>query len=96
MLYVTIFSGDSLDYHNGQFFSTYDQKNDKIINGNCSGYYKNVGWWFKDCHEALPTGEYKPSSDPDKGRKDGIYWTYWKKDSAYKSFRMKMRPIQNT
>lgn len=49
-------SGDSLAYHSGSEFSTYDSDND-VASGDCSEAYKG-GWWFKSCHYSNLNGDY--------------------------------------
>ncbi len=43
-------AGDSLAYHNGMKFSTYDRDND-LSTRNCVSYHKG-GWWYNNCYEA--------------------------------------------
>ena len=65
-------AGDSLQYegdyngdgkfgnynHNGMGFSTYDQDNDRLANGNCAKS-KTAGWWFNKCSRSCLTGNQK-------------------------------------
>ncbi|XP_022221690.2 angiopoietin-related protein 7-like [Drosophila obscura] len=41
-------AGDSLTYHKGNKFSTFDRDNDSANNMNCAQYHL-AGWWFKNC-----------------------------------------------
>ncbi|KAH8253039.1 hypothetical protein KR032_003255, partial [Drosophila birchii] len=43
-------AGDSLTYHKGQAFSTFDRDNDDYVERNCAQYYLGA-WWFKSCCE---------------------------------------------
>ena len=54
-LHVSGYSGnavDSLSYHNGMMFTTYDRDNDpwtsSSYNGNCAVLYGG-GFWYKSC-----------------------------------------------
>ena len=40
---------DSMRYHNGMQFSTYDQENDRSSILNCAVKYKCNGWWYNSC-----------------------------------------------
>ncbi|KAH8314527.1 hypothetical protein KR059_011593, partial [Drosophila kikkawai] len=43
-------AGDSLNYHKGQAFSTFDRDNDAIKGKHCAQYYLGA-WWYKSCFE---------------------------------------------
>lgn len=56
-LFLEGYSGplpDELYYHNGSYFSTYDQNHD-LPTQYCSSIYRG-GWWYNDCWNVLPTG----------------------------------------
>ena len=56
-LFLKGYSGslpDELSYHNGSYFSTYDQ-NHNLPTQYCSLIYRG-GWWYNDCWSVLPTG----------------------------------------
>ena len=65
---------DSLTYHNGMNFSTYDQDND-VYNGNCASSYKGA-WWYKSCHYSNLNGQYL--SGVHSSYADGVTWYHWK------------------
>nr|XP_034309688.1 ficolin-2-like [Crassostrea gigas] len=64
-------AGDSMWYHDGMFFSTYDSDNDYWSN-NC-GLTRRGGWWYNSCHKANLNGEYGNTD-----HSNGINWYYWK------------------
>lgn len=43
-----ILTGDSLSYHAGQKFSTYDVDNDEWKEGSCASEHEGA-WWYKEC-----------------------------------------------
>lgn len=47
----------------GQFFSTYDEDNDKLADGSCAELH-GTGWWHDDCYDMSIAGS-------DDG---GVYW----------------------
>jgi len=49
--------GDSLTYHNGRMFTTYDADND-AHSKNCASSYRS-GWWYNACHYSNLNGEYQ-------------------------------------
>ncbi|KAL5517896.1 hypothetical protein EMCRGX_G003531 [Ephydatia muelleri] len=80
-------AGDSMSYHNGMKFSTYDQDND-VWNGNCAQTYKGA-WWHNQCHFSNLNGAYLGT--PSNGGTittfaDGVIW-YHLKNSYYYSVK---------
>ncbi|XP_065928776.1 ficolin-2-like [Magallana gigas] len=73
-LHVNGYSGDAEDsmwYHDGMFFSTYDSDND-YADYNCGLRWRG-GWWYRGCHRANLNGDY---GNNDYG--EGINWYHWK------------------
>jgi len=48
--------GNSLSYHSGRPFSTYDRDNDAWVN-NCASYFHGA-WWYGACHHSNLNGRY--------------------------------------
>ncbi|XP_059848028.1 microfibril-associated glycoprotein 4-like isoform X2 [Hypanus sabinus] len=81
-------AGDSLVYHNGLKFSTFDKNQEGPIN--CA--QKNSGaFWYKSCHTVNLNGLYLRG--PHASYANGIHWATW---TGYyyslKATAMKMRP----
>lgn len=53
-------AGDSMTYHHGRPFSTYDQDNDIAVT-NCALSYKGA-FWYKNCHRVNLMGRYGDNS----------------------------------
>ncbi|XP_062578876.1 ryncolin-1-like [Saccostrea cucullata] len=64
-------AGDSFSYHNGMYFSTYDNDND-VSSSNC-GQVRHGAWWYRSCHKSNLNGEYDNTD-----YSDGINWYHWK------------------
>ena len=52
--------GDSMTYHHGRPFSTYDHDNDIAVT-NCALSYKGA-FWYKNCHRVNLMGRYGDNS----------------------------------
>ena len=81
-------SGDSLSYHNGNQFSTFDSDHDRHVQ-NCAVDYKG-GLWYNACHEVNLNGPYyeQPACDPTKG----VIWYRYKGHSySLKFSEMKLK-----
>ncbi|XP_026767085.1 microfibril-associated glycoprotein 4-like [Pangasianodon hypophthalmus] len=84
--YIDGGAGDSLTYHNGKQFATFD----KDIN-NCAKTYEG-GFWFDGCHHTNPNGVYKWGRGV--AAYTGVHWHHWKGDYySLKSIVMKMRRV---
>jgi ficolin len=69
--------GNSLRYHSGRPFSTYDRDNDAWAN-NCASYFHGA-WWYGACHHSNLNGRYYPypGSHPNNYA-DGADWLTFK------------------
>jgi ficolin len=92
-LYIDDYSGDagdSLQYHNGQVFSTQDRD---LSFGQCAKKF-NGAWWYRECMMSCLTGEYM-NGQHDTLPYHGIYWKTWKGPHySYKRAEMKFRLMQ--
>ncbi|XP_042860774.1 angiopoietin-related protein 6-like [Penaeus japonicus] len=86
--------GDSMEYHNGMDFSTYDEDNDGASGGSCSDWSGGGGWWYNYCYYSNPTGIYPPADLPEGAEVDHLLeWRKWQGYYTYlSSFYMKIRP----
>ncbi|KFP51908.1 Tenascin-R, partial [Cathartes aura] len=79
-------AGDSMTYHNGRSFSTFDKDNDSAIT-NCALSYKGA-FWYKNCHRVNLMGRYG-----DNSHSQGVNWFHWKGHEYSIQFAgMKLRP----
>ncbi|XP_016518255.1 tenascin isoform X7 [Poecilia formosa] len=79
-------AGDSMSYHQGRPFSTYDNDNDIAVT-NCALSYKGA-FWYKNCHRVNLMGKYGDSS-----HSKGINWFHWKgHEHSIEFAEMKIRP----
>ncbi|KAM8718066.1 hypothetical protein ACLKA7_004726 [Drosophila subpalustris] len=80
-------AGDSLSYHRGMKFTTFDKDNDDWEGVNCA--IKDTGaWWYKNCHYSQLTGTYR-----DNGYKKGVNWYHFRGDEySLKRAIMMIRP----
>ncbi|XP_064163747.1 tenascin-like isoform X3 [Anguilla rostrata] len=80
-------AGDSLSYHQGRPFSTYDNDNDIAVT-NCALSYKGA-FWYKNCHRVNVMGRYG-----DHSHSKGVNWFHWKgHEHSIEFVEMKMRPV---
>uniref|UniRef100_A0A8C5BEP3 Zmp:0000000846 n=1 Tax=Gadus morhua TaxID=8049 RepID=A0A8C5BEP3_GADMO len=80
-------AGDSLTYHHGRPFSTFDNDNDVAVT-NCALSYKGA-FWYKNCHRVNLMGKYA-----DESHSKGINWFHWKgHEHSIQFAEMKMRPV---
>ncbi|XP_059870240.1 tenascin isoform X5 [Delphinus delphis] len=79
-------AGDSMAYHNGRSFSTFDKDTDSAIT-NCALSYKGA-FWYKNCHRVNLMGRYG-----DNNHSQGVNWFHWKGHEYSIQFaEMKLRP----
>ncbi|XP_024150620.1 microfibril-associated glycoprotein 4 [Oryzias melastigma] len=85
-------AGDSLSYHNGNKFSTFDKDQDKLAS-NCAKSYLGA-FWYGDCHYTNPNGVYRWGRDGAL-RAIGVEWHRWKGyDYSLKTISFKIRPVK--
>ncbi|XP_052898696.1 microfibril-associated glycoprotein 4-like [Anopheles moucheti] len=82
-------AGDSLSFHIGSKFTTYDQDND-VHASNCATLY-NGGWWFKDCYSCFLNGDYIPTPQNQNVEKGLIWVSFTGPFSSLKSSKMMVR-----
>ncbi|XP_053138578.1 tenascin isoform X1 [Hemicordylus capensis] len=79
-------AGDSMTYHSGRPFSTFDKDSDSAIT-NCALSYKGA-FWYKNCHRVNLMGRYG-----DNSHSQGVNWFHWKGHEYSIQFaEMKLRP----
>ncbi|XP_074251329.1 tenascin isoform X7 [Saimiri boliviensis] len=79
-------AGDSMAYHNGRSFSTFDKDTDSAIT-NCALSYKGA-FWYKNCHRVNLMGRYG-----DNNHSQGVNWFHWKgHEHSIQFAEMKLRP----
>ncbi|KAL0964910.1 hypothetical protein UPYG_G00274270 [Umbra pygmaea] len=90
-LHVTGFkdggAGDSLSYHNGMKFTTFDRDED-LLEGNCAVSAAG-GYWFNGCYFSNPNGLYTWGLNT----QNGVNWRAWRTFYSVKSISMKIRPV---
>ncbi|XP_073676360.1 microfibril-associated glycoprotein 4-like [Garra rufa] len=85
-------AGDSLSYHNGVKFSTFDKDQDSSSD-NCAMKTGVGAFWYNSCYRANPTGLYLWRKDDGSGYV-GLNWYHWRKNyKSLKSIIMKIRRV---
>ncbi|XP_059184685.1 microfibril-associated glycoprotein 4-like [Centropristis striata] len=85
-------AGDSMSYHSGHKFSTFDKDQD-VYSGNCAKSYLGA-FWYNSCYYANPNGVYSSVADGTYGSV-GVIWNPWKGSNySLKTISMKIRPVQ--
>ncbi|KAM8718084.1 hypothetical protein ACLKA7_004742 [Drosophila subpalustris] len=84
-------AGDSLEYHRGEKFTTFDRDNDIWEEGNCAvrdtGAWWHNGDWY--CHFCQLTGTYK-----DNRFSKGVSWYHFRRSKySLKTAIMMIRPV---
>jgi len=81
-------AGDSLTYHRGHQFTTYDQDNDGLPADNCASLFHGAHW-HNSCLRCNPNGQYNSTNTDGMG----IYWLTWYGNYySMRFFEMKIRP----
>ncbi|KAF7665757.1 hypothetical protein LDENG_00132680 [Lucifuga dentata] len=79
-------AGDSMRYHHGRPFSTWDKDPDPL-GIHCAKAYMGA-WWYKNCYKTNLNGLYGINSN-----NQGVIWIDWKgKDFSIPFTEMKFRP----
>ena len=81
-----LFTGDSLNYHNNQSFSTKDRQNVEI---NCAEEFHGAFWYSHDCGDANLNGKYLGNGT---NNDTGVWWYDWKRFYSLKRVEMKIKP----
>ncbi|KAL6482449.1 hypothetical protein MHYP_G00105290 [Metynnis hypsauchen] len=85
-------AGDSLGFHNGQKFSTFDKDQDAWGGGTCAKTYIGA-FWYSACHQANPNGIYLWGKDGTLFALGNVWYTWKGYDYGLKSISMKIRPV---
>ncbi|OWR40611.1 Angiopoietin 1 [Danaus plexippus plexippus] len=84
-------AGDSLSYHAGQKFSTYEIDNDEWKDGSCAVEHGGA-WWYKECDKSNLNGKYMSGTEENNGQ--AVYWISFKgPNSPLSKTRMMIRPL---
>nr|XP_037866421.1 fibrinogen C domain-containing protein 1 isoform X3 [Bombyx mori] len=84
-------AGDSLSYHAGQKFSTFDVDNDEWKDGSCAQEHGGA-WWYKECDKSNLNGKYSTTTEENKGQ--SIYWISFKVPNyPLSKTKMMIRPL---
>lgn len=87
-------AGDSLNYHAGHKFSTFDLDNDGWKEGNCAQAHQG-GWWYNECDMSNLNGRYLTGDVPGDQEYKGIYWNDFRGNSySLKASKMLIRPAK--
>ncbi|XP_031440186.1 microfibril-associated glycoprotein 4-like [Clupea harengus] len=81
-------AGDSLTYHSGQKFTTYDRDQDSNNDRNCA-FFAMGPFWHNSCYLANPNGLYSWGESSELGAN----WRGFKKFNSLKAISMKIRPL---
>lgn len=84
-------AGDSLSYHAGQKFSTFDTDNDEWKEGSCAVEHGGA-WWYKECDKSNLNGKYPISTDDNQAQ--SVYWVSFKGTNyPLTKAKMMIRPL---
>ncbi|CAL4120523.1 unnamed protein product, partial [Meganyctiphanes norvegica] len=87
-------AGDSMSYHNGMGFTSFDADNDLYDEGNCAAKEKcGGGWWYNRCYHTNPTGVYY--DDWTKEADSVMNWgSFSNSKEALKKVQLMIRPLK--
>ncbi|XP_058119877.1 ficolin-3-like [Anopheles ziemanni] len=84
-------SGDSMEIHKNQKFSTFDRDNDRWKEGNCAEL-RHGAWWYNECYNSNLNGRYRNTTND----YSAMMWYHFKTDVRGLSYsRMMIRGIIN-
>ncbi|XP_049804338.1 angiopoietin-related protein 2-like [Schistocerca nitens] len=85
-------AGDSLIYHAGMKFSTYDMDHDNWSDGNCAESHTGA-WWYNGCDTSNLNGRYLGGEVQSTHEYQGMYWYDWHGPSySLMKTRISIRP----
>lgn len=85
-------AGDSLSYHAGSKFSTFDNDNDGCVECNCAQAHFGA-WWYNWCEQSNLNGKYYKENET-VARYTGMYWHgFHGPNVSLKAARMMIRPV---
>ncbi|PSN46646.1 hypothetical protein C0J52_07086 [Blattella germanica] len=89
-------AGDSLIYHAGMKFSTYDMDHDNWHDGNCAESHTGA-WWYNGCDTSNLNGRYLNGDLPETFEYKGMYWYDWHGPSySLMKSRISVRPSNHS
>jgi len=86
-------AGDSLSFHNGRKFSTFDKDQD-AHKENCAVTYYGA-FWYKNCHRANPNGVYLWGKTS-RYATGVVFASFREHHYSLKAVAMKIRPVSDT
>ena len=91
-MFLVDVTGDSLSYHDGVKFSTYDNDNDIDKNRNCAAVFQG-GWWYRRCLASNLNGHYIVGGSHSGTAATGVHWlAFTGTQNSLKFTEMKVRP----
>ncbi|XP_067643569.1 angiopoietin-related protein 7 isoform X2 [Eurosta solidaginis] len=90
-------AGDSLTYHAGSKFSTFDNDNDGCVNCNCA-QLRNGAWWYNWCDMSNLNGKYFNENENYNNTPiyEGMYWNgFGGATYSLKAVKMMIRPVDS-
>lgn len=88
-------AGDSLTYHAGSKFSTFDNDNDGCVDCSCA-QSRNGAWWYNWCDMSNLNGKYFEENYNNTPLYQGMYWDGFRGPSySLRAVRMMIRPVNS-